>query len=102
MGYLGGNMRTINISQDIIPVGEFKTGISKWLRSIRDKNHPVVITQNGRPAGVLITPEEYDKLVYNKIFTESINRGIQDINAGNIFPTSELKEKIQEVRKSKI
>ncbi|MBU4444485.1 MAG: type II toxin-antitoxin system Phd/YefM family antitoxin [Candidatus Marinimicrobia bacterium] len=95
-------MRTINISQDIVPVGEFKTGISKWLRTIRDRNHPIVITQNGRPAGVLITPEEYDKLVYNKTFTESINRGIQDIKSGNIFTTSELKNKIRESRKSRI
>jgi len=95
-------MRAINISQDIIPVGEFKTGISKWLRSIRNKNHPIVITQNGRPAGVLITPEEYDKLIYNKIFSESINRGIQDIKAGNIFSTSDLKDKIQEVSKNRI
>ena len=91
-------MRAVNISQDIIPVGEFKTGISKWLRSIRNNNHPIVITQNGRPAAVLITPEEYDKLVYTKVFTESINRGIQDINAGDIFSTSELKDKIQEAR----
>jgi len=95
-------MRTITISQDIIPVGEFKTGISKWLRSIRNTNHPVVITQNGRPAGVLITPEEYDKLTYTKMFSESINRGIQDINTGNIFSTTELKDKIQEARKSRV
>ncbi len=91
-------MRTINISQDIVPVGEFKTGISKWLRSIRSKNHPVVITQNGRPAGVLITPEEYDKLTYTKLFSESVNRGIADINSGNIYTTSEMKEKIRESR----
>ena len=91
-------MRTINISQDIIPVGEFKTGISKWLRSIRDKKHPVVITQNGRPAAVLITPEEYDKLTYTKIFTESINRGINDITRGDVYTTSEIKDKVKESR----
>lgn len=91
-------MRTINISQDIIPVGEFKTGISKWLRSIREKKHPVVITQNGRPAGVLITPEEYDKLTDTKLFTESINREINDITTGDIYTTSEMKEKVKEFR----
>jgi len=95
-------MRPINISQDIVPVGEFKTGISKWLRSIRNNNHPVVITQNGKPAGVLITPEEYDELVYTKTFTDSINRGIQDLNTGKIFSTTELKDKIREARKSRI
>ncbi len=99
---IGADMSTINISQDIVPVGEFKTGISKWLKSIRSKNHPVVITQNGKPAGVLITPEEYDKLTYTKSFTESINRGIHDIESGATFTTSEVKEKIQESRKSGI
>ncbi len=92
-------MKTINISQDIIPVGEFKTGISKWLRSIKDKEHPIVITQNGKPAGVLITPEEYDKLVYKQKFTDSIYRGIQDIKSGEIFSTSDLRKKIQKYRK---
>jgi len=80
-------MKAINISQDIIPVG---------------KKRPIVITQNGRPAGVLIAPEEYDKLVYNKMLTESINRGIQDIKTGNIYTTSELKNKIRESRKNGI
>jgi len=95
-------MRSINISRDIVPVGEFKTGISKWLRSIRNNNHPVVITQNGRPAGVLITPEEYDELVYTKTFTDSVHRGIQDLNTGKTLSTTELKDNIREARKSRI
>ncbi|HPC35643.1 MAG TPA: type II toxin-antitoxin system Phd/YefM family antitoxin [Candidatus Marinimicrobia bacterium] len=95
-------MPTINVSQDIVPVGEFKTGISKWLKSIREKKHPIIITQNGRPAGVLIAPEEYDQLVYTKAFLDSINRGIQDINNADIFTTDELIEEIQEARKNRV
>ena len=95
-------MPTINVSQDIVPVGEFKTGISKWLKSIREKKHPIIITQNGRPAGVLIAPEEYDQLVYTKAFLDSIHRGIQDVNDGDIFTTDELKEEIREARKNRV
>lgn len=91
-------MRTINISQDIVPVGEFKTGISKWLRSIRDKNHPVIITQNGKPAGVLITPEEYDKLSYTQEFKQSVDRGLEDIKSGNTYTTEDFKNIIQKAR----
>ena len=91
-------MKTINISQDIVPVGEFKTGISKWLRSIREKNHPVIITQNGKPAGVLITPDEYDKLAYTQEFRQSIDRGLDDIKSGNTYTTKELKNIIRQTR----
>ena len=95
-------MPTINVSQDIVPVGEFKTGISKWLKSIREKKHPIIITQNGRPAGVLIAPEEYDQLVYTKAFLDSIHKGIQDVNDGDIFTTDELKEEVREARKNRV
>ena len=36
------------------------------------------------------------------MFSESIDRGIQDIKTGNLFSTSEVKDKIQEARKSRI
>lgn len=39
---------------------EYQNGV----RSIKDENYPVIITQNGKPDGELITPEEYDKLSY--------------------------------------
>jgi hypothetical protein len=28
-------MKTISISNDIVPIAEFKTGISKWFKSIQ-------------------------------------------------------------------
>ena len=94
-------MRSLNISKDIIPIGEFKTGISKWFKSIREKKHPIIITQNGRPAGVLISPEEYDTLLYNKNFTDSIKRGLHDIETGNIHSHSEFKKAILDFRKDR-
>jgi len=89
-------VKKLNISEDIVPVSEFKTGISKWLKSIREENHPVIITQNGKPAGVLITPEEYDKLSYQQQFIESIERGERDIESGKTYTTDEVKNIIKE------
>ena len=61
-------MKNISIKNDIVPIAEFKAGISKWIKNIRDTGHPLIITQNGKPAGVLLSPEEYDELVYTKSF----------------------------------
>ena len=52
----------------------------------------MIITQNGKPTGVLLSPADYDDLVYNKTFLDSVGRGIADANDGKTFSTKELKE----------
>jgi len=84
-------MKTISISNDIVPIAEFKAGISKWFKSIQKAGHPLIITQNGKPAGVLLAPSDYDELVYKKAFVDSVNRGISDTENGNVHSTRELK-----------
>ena len=91
-------MKQINISNDIVPVAEFKVQISKYLNSIRSTGRPMVITQNGKPAGVLISPDDFDELVYQKSLIESISRGLSDIQNGNIFTTDELRAELEKRR----
>jgi len=94
-------MKKIAVSDDIVPVAEFKSGLSRYLKSLRETGHPLIITQNGRPAGVLITPSEYDQLTYRQLFTESVLRGAQEIESGESYSTDEIKQKIQEARTSR-
>lgn len=91
-------MNKLNVSNDIIPLGEFKLNLSKCLKNVQNTGHPLVITQNGRPAGVLISPSEYDELVHKKLFLSSVNKGLADIESGNIYSTKELKEELTERR----
>ena len=86
-------MKTISISNDIVPIAEFKTSISKWFKSLRNTGHPLIITQNGKPAGVLLAPGDYDELVYRKSFLDSIDRGISDADSGRTYSTEEIKAK---------
>ena len=91
-------MKTISISNDIIPLGEFKTNLSKWLKSVQNTGQSLIITQNGRPAGVLLSPTEYDAIMYQKTFTDSVNRGIAEVEAGHTYTTSELREELEKRR----
>ncbi|MCL4706559.1 type II toxin-antitoxin system prevent-host-death family antitoxin [bacterium] len=95
-------MKQISIANDIIPVGEFKTGLAKWLKSVRDSGRPLVITQNGRPAGVLLSPEAFDQLGHSKSFKESVQRGLVDAEAQRVFDASQLKQELQKRRSSKV
>lgn len=54
----------------------------------------MIITQNGRPAGVLISPEEFDLLRETKRFTESVSRGLKDSENGEVFTGEQLREEL--------
>jgi len=84
-------MKTISISNDIVPIAEFKAGISKWFKGIQKAGHPLIITQNGKAAGVLLSPADYDELVYKKAFVDSVSQGIADAESGKVFSAKELK-----------
>ncbi|MCL6493360.1 MAG: type II toxin-antitoxin system Phd/YefM family antitoxin [Ignavibacterium sp.] len=94
-------MRTILVSKDIVPVGKFKSNLAKYLKEIQDKNNPLVITQNGKPAGVLISPREFDELRQTKSFIDSISRGLSDLEIGSILSTAQLRREIQKARSEK-
>lgn len=93
-------MKSIRIANDIIPLGEFKSGISSCLKKVQTTGHPLIITQNGRPAGVLLSPEEYDNLVYRKQFIESVERGMAAAESGEVYSTDEVRERLAEKRAS--
>lgn len=91
-------MKQINISKDIVPVAEFKVQISKYLNNIKSTGRPMVITQNGKPAAVLISPDDFDELVYQKSLIESVNRGLSDVEKGNVISTKELRVELEKRR----
>jgi prevent-host-death family protein len=91
-------MRAISISNDIIPIADFKTNISKWFKALQTSGHPLVITQNSKPAGVLLSATDYDELVYRKSFLDSVERGIADVENGRTQTTEGLRKTIQNRR----
>lgn len=84
-------MRTISIANDIVPIAEFKTNISSWFKKLQQSTHPLIITQNSKPAAVLLSPAEYDALMYRKTLLDSVDRGLDDLLSNKVSSTAELK-----------
>jgi prevent-host-death family protein len=72
----------VRVSQDFVPVSEFKAQAADLLKRVSDTRKPLVITQNGRPAGVLLSPAAYDELMDRTEFVAGVNAGLADIEAG--------------------
>jgi len=88
-------VKEVQISDGIVPLGEFKAQAAKLLKRIRESGQPMVITQNGRPAGVLLSPQEYDRIQERQRFLESIAAGLADAGSGRTMTTMELRERLR-------
>ena len=83
-------MKPVQLSRDIVPLATFKSQASQIFRQLREQKRPVVVTQHGRPAAVLITPEEFDRLQEHDRFVAAVREGLADSEAGRLIDDEEL------------
>ncbi len=46
----------------IIPISEFQVRAKKWVDQVRETDQPVIITQRGKPAAVLVSCDDFEGL----------------------------------------
>jgi prevent-host-death family protein len=78
------------LATNILPLADFKARASEVLNAQKEHKQPLVITQNGKAAAVLIAPEEYDLLVRRASLLEAIERGLTDADSGRMVSQPEL------------
>ena len=88
-------MRPIRVSEDFVPVSEFKAQAAEWLRRAAETGAPVVVTQNGKPAGVLLSPLAFDQLTERARFVEAVEEGLADAVAGRTLPGEEVERRLR-------
>jgi prevent-host-death family protein len=74
--------RTFQTAEDIIPVAELKANMSAIVRGLDERPRPLVVTVNGKPAAVVMSPREYDALAYRARFVAAVNQGLAEADAG--------------------
>jgi len=83
-------MKPITISKNIISLSDFKSRASKMLNEVQESHRPIVITQNGKAAAVLIAPADFDLLTERARFVNAVETGMVDIKEGRVLADEEL------------
>ena len=91
-------MKPLRVSQGIVPIAQFKSEAPRWLRQAAESGEPIVITVNGKPAGVLVSPAEFDRLQERQRFIESVAAGLADAKAGRTVSTADLRRRLKAKR----
>ena len=75
---------------DIIPVTDLRQDAAAALRRVKSSRQPVVITQRGRAAAVLLSLEAYERSEHERQLLHLLARGEQEITAGRGFDLDEV------------
>ena len=66
----------------IIPITDLRQDAATVLRRVRNSNEPVVITQRGRAAAVIMSAEAYERSEHDRELLRLLARGEKEIAAG--------------------
>lgn len=75
-------MQRLRIDQDIRSMSEFRTGIASFLKQVHDTKRPLVITQHGKGAAVLLDVGEYEDMQEKLELLKDIQISVNQIEDG--------------------
>lgn len=87
------------MSDVVLPLAEIKKRLSEIVDGVEERHDRVVLTRNGRPAAVIISPEELESLEESlEILSDpkamrAIRKAEADIDAGKGIGADELRAK---------
>jgi len=68
---------------DLIPVTDLRQGAADVLKRVQSSDQPVIITQRGRAAAVMLSIESYEKVENDLELLHLLARGEKEIRAGS-------------------
>lgn len=71
-------------------MSELKAHAAAWMRKAAETGAPLVVTQNGRAAAVLLSPQAYDDLTERARFVAAVEEGLADSEAGRTTSHAEV------------
>jgi antitoxin YefM len=89
-------MPPLRPSTDIRPVTEFRANTSAMIEQMHSSRRPLVLTQHGRSAAVLLDPEVYEGLVDELELLRSLSISEAQIAAGQVIPHDEVVRRVRE------
>ncbi|MFQ6757033.1 MAG: type II toxin-antitoxin system Phd/YefM family antitoxin [Deltaproteobacteria bacterium] len=87
-------MKRLKIDQDIRSMSEFRIGIASFLKQVHDTKRPLIITQHGKGAAVLLDVGEYEAMQEKIEILQDIHTSISQMENGLGVTHNDAKEMI--------
>ncbi len=75
---------------NIIPVSDLRQDAAKILKKLRNNKEPLIITQRGRAAAVMIGVDAYEKSEHEKELLRLLAKGEREIEIGEGYDLDDV------------
>lgn len=89
-------MSPLRPSTDVRPVTEFRSNTSAVIEQMHSTKRPVILTQHGRSAAVLLDPEVYEGMIDEIELLRDLAISEAQIAAGQVIEHDEVVRRMRE------
>ena len=75
----------IDLEHDVHPVSSFRANASAVLKQVRDSGRPVLLTQRGRGAAIVLDVKSYQALIEENETLRDVLQGREEYRAGRFL-----------------
>ncbi len=84
----------ISISKDIEPLSEFRKKSADFIKRLKKDKQPIVLTQHGKSAAVLMDVAEYERFSKKLDLLEDLLEAKQQVQQGETYTMEEAQDRI--------
>jgi len=85
----------IELDQDIQPLSEFRKHAADFITKIKNQKRPIVLTQHGKSAAVLVDVSEYQRMIDKIDLMDELIEAERQIAKGEVISHQEAKNLIK-------
>jgi len=89
-------MHRVVLDQDVKPISEFRANAASLVQQVQRTKRPLVITQQGRSAAVLLDVAEYEKLLAKLELLQDIHTAETQVDSGQAIAHAAARRKALE------
>ena len=82
-------MENLNI-KNIKPLSEFRNNIKKYIEEINATKKPIVVTQRGKSAAVVMNVDKFQQMQDQIEFMKKVIRGLEDYKKDKVYSKNEV------------
>ena len=80
----------LDLEADIQPVSDFRANASAMLLQVRQTGRPLLLTQRGRGAAVLLDVRAYRRMLHELEELRDVSRGLIDVAQGRLVDHADV------------
>ena len=89
-------MPRVRPTEDVQPLTAFRANVASFVDQVRQTHRPLILTQHGRSAAVLMGASEYEALVDELELLGDIRAAERQIDAGEGIPHEEVVRRLRD------